>query len=239
MLSSDDSNHKSRREILKIAAAGSALILLGQYKYCIASDEEIANVRDQIRPDGKLRLPPGQKLIKQLKPMGGERGSPNIKHFNLKIHGEVNKPMELNYHELIHLPKVQQICDVHCVTGWSVFDSQWIGVRLSTLLKKVNPKRSARYVIFEAAHGYTSIIPMKEALKPNVLIAYKFHEKSLPYRHGGPVRSVVPDRYFWKSAKWLTGIRLSRRRHTGYWEQRGYNHADPWAVKEVYEDFKL
>jgi len=46
---------------------------------------------------------------------------------------------------------------------------------------------------------------------------------------GAPVRAVVPEFYFWKSAKWLTGIRFSNHDEPGYWETRGYNnHADPW-----------
>ena len=47
--------------------------------------------------------------------------------------------------------------------------------------------------------------------------------------HGAPVRAVVPDLYFWKSPKWLTGVRFTTRDEPGYWERRGYNnHGDPW-----------
>jgi DMSO/TMAO reductase YedYZ molybdopterin-dependent catalytic subunit len=84
-------------------------------------------------------------------------------------------------------------------------------------------------VIFEAASGYTSNVPLREALAPNVLLAHKYEGQSVPLAHGAPVRAVVPDLYFWKSAKWLTGIFFSSVDQPGYWETRGYsNHADPW-----------
>jgi DMSO/TMAO reductase YedYZ molybdopterin-dependent catalytic subunit len=43
------------------------------------------------------------------------------------------------------------------------------------------------------------------------------------------VRALIPDLYFWKSAKWVTGIKFVDEDEPGYWEVRGYhNHADPW-----------
>src|SRR5262249_42311880 len=77
--------------------------------------------------------------------------------------------------------------------------------------------------------GYTSNVDLKEAMKPNVLVAHRYDGEPLQRRNGAPVRALVPDRYFWKSAKWLTGIRFTAEDHPGYWEPRGYdNHADPW-----------
>ena len=82
---------------------------------------------------------------------------------------------------------------------------------------------------FEAAHGYTSNVMLRDALAPNVMIAQKLEGAPLPRAHGGPLRAVVPQLYFWKSAKWLTGIRFVAHDEPGYWETRGYNnHADPW-----------
>jgi DMSO/TMAO reductase YedYZ molybdopterin-dependent catalytic subunit len=116
---------------------------------------------------------------------------------------------------------------VHCVTKWSVLGSQWTGVRVSELAGRARPE--ARFVIFEAAAGYTSNVDLAEAMKPNVLVAHRYDGRPLPRPNGPPVRALVPDRYFWKSAKWLTGIRLATADEPGYWETRGYhNHADPW-----------
>jgi DMSO/TMAO reductase YedYZ molybdopterin-dependent catalytic subunit len=70
---------------------------------------------------------------------------------------------------------------------------------------------------------------LREALGPNVLVAHHLGGTPLPRAHGAPVRALVPDLYFWKSAKWLTGIRFTAEDQPGYWEVRGYsNHADPW-----------
>jgi DMSO/TMAO reductase YedYZ molybdopterin-dependent catalytic subunit len=115
------------------------------------------------------------------------------------------------------------------VTKWSVLDAAFTGVRVADLAARARPKPSARHVIFEAAWGYTSNVLLREALAPNVLVAHRYDGRPFARQHGGPVRSLVPDLYFWKSAKWLTGIRFSARDEPGYWEVRGYhNHADPW-----------
>jgi DMSO/TMAO reductase YedYZ molybdopterin-dependent catalytic subunit len=93
----------------------------------------------------------------------------------------------------------------------------------------VKLKKDAHFVIFEAAAGYTSNIPIIEARKDNVILAHSFFGKSLPRPHGAPVRALVPDRYFYKSAKWLEGIKFTVQDEPGYWERRGYsNSADPW-----------
>jgi DMSO/TMAO reductase YedYZ molybdopterin-dependent catalytic subunit len=97
------------------------------------------------------------------------------------------------------------------------------------LATRAQVKASARHVIFEAAYGYTSNVPLHEALAPNVLVAHRYEGKPFARQHGGPARALVPDLYFWKSAKWLTGIRFVALDEPGYWETRGYhNHANPW-----------
>jgi DMSO/TMAO reductase YedYZ molybdopterin-dependent catalytic subunit len=99
---------------------------------------------------------------------------------------------------------------------------------VAELAARAKPRPSARHVIFEAAHGYTSNVLLREALAPSVLLTHRYEGRPLARQHGGPVRGLVPDLYFWKSAKWLTGIRFVARDEPGYWETRGYhNHADP------------
>jgi DMSO/TMAO reductase YedYZ molybdopterin-dependent catalytic subunit len=110
-----------------------------------------------------------------------------------------------------------------------VLGARWKGVPVRALAERAKVRRSARHVIFEAAHGYTSNVPIDEALAPQNLVAHRLDDRPLARAHGGPVRAVVPDLYFWKSAKWLTGIRFSARDEPGYWETRGYHdHGDPW-----------
>src|SRR5262249_60145273 len=105
----------------------------------------------------------------------------------------------------------------------------WTAVPVPHPPARAKLKPRAPPVLCEAAAGYPSNIEIAEALKPNVLVAHRHEDAPLARRNGAPVRALVPDRYFWKSAKWLTGIRFSAEDHPGYWEMRGYhNHADPW-----------
>ena len=216
-----------RRRFIRLAASGTALAALGGFY--VLSDELTREARAQTRPDGKPRLPPGQRVLKAWKPMGGEPGDPSLEQFRLQVHGEVEAPFSLTYAQLLALPQTALAVDVHCVTGWSVMGAKLKGVLLSDLAERAKLKSSARHVIFEAAHGYTSNVPLREALGPQVMVARELEGAPLPRTHGGPLRAMVPHLYFWKSAKWLTGIRFAARDEPGYWETRGYhNHGDPW-----------
>ncbi len=192
-------------------------------------DLEQQALATQIRPDGQPRIPPGQEAIKKILDMGGSPGTATVDNFTLHIQGEVEKPFVLSYQELLALEQVRLTCDVHCVTGWTLLDSRWTGVRLSTLMRLAKLRKEANFVIFEAAAGYTANIPITEARKENVILAHSFFGQKLPKKHGGPVRALVPDRYFYKSAKWLEGIKFTAKDEPGYWERNGYsNSADPW-----------
>jgi DMSO/TMAO reductase YedYZ molybdopterin-dependent catalytic subunit len=183
----------------------------------------------ETRPDGRPRLPPGQLAVKRLQDMGGIEGTASVQDWKLLIHGEVEKQTTLTFQQLLKLSQVDLTCDVHCVTGWTLLDSKWSGVRLTTIMDLVKTKESANFVIFEAAAGYTSNIPISEVRKKNVILAHSFFAKPLPRAHGAPVRALVPDRYFYKSAKWLEAIRFAVEDEPGYWEGQGYsNSADPW-----------
>lgn len=219
----------SRRDFIKKAAAGTVVVALGGGIYELVSDDLTRQARAETRADGKPRLPPGQRVIRELKPMGGRPGDPRAASFRLRVHGLVRKPLELTYEQLLALPQTEQASDVHCVTGWSVLGATFLGVRVAALADLAGVKSAARHVIFEAAHGYTANVRLDEATAPNVLVTYRMNGRPFARRHGAPVRGLVPDLYFWKSAKWLTGIRFVSRDQPGYWEVRGYhNHADPW-----------
>jgi len=218
-----------RRELIRTAAAGTVIMGLGGALYRLATDDMTRKAMADGRGDGKKRLPPGQRLIEKLKAMGGEEGPGDVKSFKLRVHGLVKTELELDYKELLKLPQVEKVADVHCVTGWTVIDSIWKGVQISLLAEKAGMKDDARYVILEAANGYTANVPLKEATADNALVTYRLDGKPFSIDHGAPVRGLIPDLYFWKSAKWLTGLKFVADDEPGYWEQRGYNnHADPW-----------
>jgi hypothetical protein len=219
----------SRRVFLRGLTAGTVVTALGGSTYVLASEEEERKAREEKRADGRPRLPPSQYLLKALRPMGGTEGDPSPGAFKLKVFGEVDAPFEIDFAELLRMPQVEQTCDVHCVTKWTMLDSKWTGVRVADLAARAKLKSAARYVIFEAAAGYTANVPLRDALLPNVLVAHRHAGQPLRIPHGAPVRALVPDLYFWKSAKWLTAIRFVAQDRPGYWETRGYhNHADPW-----------
>jgi DMSO/TMAO reductase YedYZ molybdopterin-dependent catalytic subunit len=225
--SSELSESMERRQFLRIAAAGTVITALGGGTYVLAASDDPRTM--QKRADGRPRLPPGQRLIDALRPMGGDPGDPSPANYRLRVHGEVDNPLLLDFAALLAMPQTEQVCDVHCVTAWSAFDVRWMGVKVEHLARLAKMRDSARHVIFEAANGYTANVRLAEATAPNVLVAHKLNGNSIPRPHGPPVRALVPDLYFWKSSKWLTGIRFVRNDQPGYWETRGYhNHADPW-----------
>ena len=224
-----DGSRKLTRRAFLVKAGGSvvSISLPGVFVKLIAR-ENLA-LAAQIRPDGRPRLPPSQQAVQRLYDMGGIQPKANPQDWQLRIHGEVEKPTTLTFQELLELSQVKITCDVHCVTGWTLLDSEWSGVKLSTIMDLVELKKNARFVIFQAAAGYTSNIPIFEARKDNVILAHSFFGNNLPIPHGAPLRALVPDLYFYKSAKWLEGIKFTAQDEPGYWESRGYsNSADPW-----------
>jgi DMSO/TMAO reductase YedYZ molybdopterin-dependent catalytic subunit len=222
--------HKKLSRRTFLAHAGGSLLSIGLPGIFVKlMPLENLALAAETRPDGKPRLPPGQQAVKRIIDMGGIEGTADTQNWKLQIHGEVEEPAVLSFQELLKLSQVDITCDVHCVTGWTLLDSQWRGVRLTQIMDLVKTKESARYVIFQAAAGYTSNIPLEEARKDNVILAHGFFGRTLPRAHGAPVRALVPDRYFYKSAKWLQGVKFTARDEPGYWERQGYsNSADPW-----------
>ena len=161
--------------------------------------------------------------------MGGTRGTKTISDWRLEIGGEVENPRTLKLADLLDLRQINLTCDVHCVTGWTLLDSLWRGIPLTTVIDLVKVKASARFVIFEATGDYSSNIPLSEARKDNVILAHGYSGGDLPQVHGAPWRGLVPDRYFYKSVKWIKAIRFVSVDEPGYYENSGYsNTADPW-----------
>lgn len=219
---------EDRRRFLRLAGVGTVIAALGGW-YVLADDEQTKAARAETLADGRPRLPPGQKVIDHLKPMGGWAGDASKSSFRLRVYGAVEAPFELDFGELLELPQVELALDVHCVTGWSRLGASWAGVRIAELAALARPRATARHVIFEAAHGYTANVRLDQALAADSLVAHHHDGDSLAHKNGAPVRAVVPQLYFWKSAKWLEGIRFVEHDEPGYWETRGYhNHADPW-----------
>jgi len=181
-------------------------------------------------------LPPRQVPIKQLlrwgknhPTIGGPVPKIDLKSWILIVDGEVEKPLRLSWNDFLKLPMVESISDFHCVEGWSVLGCRWEGVRFKTLVDLVNPKETAKYVTFECADGYSTSLSLDELSGDDILLATKFDGKNLEEGLGAPLRLVVPSKYAYKSAMWITRIKFTEKKEMGYWEKRGYSDtADVW-----------
>jgi DMSO/TMAO reductase YedYZ molybdopterin-dependent catalytic subunit len=182
------------------------------------------------------RLPLGQTPIKRLLRWGIDhpgitRSNPKIdlKTYRLTIDGEVEDPLKLTWEEVLELPKVESVSDFHCVEGWSVLNCKWEGIRFRDLLKLASPKETAKFVTFECADGYTTSLSLPELSSDDVLLAYGLDGKPLEEGYGYPLRLVVPNKYGYKSALWITRIKFTVAKEAGFWEKRGYSDtADVW-----------
>jgi DMSO/TMAO reductase YedYZ molybdopterin-dependent catalytic subunit len=177
------------------------------------------------------RLPPGQYLTEKWPVLhaGDVPRYPDLKTWTLRVFGEVENEVELSWEQFNELPRSSNVQDIHCVTRWSRFDTQFEGVHWSELAKLAQPKPTARFAIAHAEAGFTSNVPLSFLADANALLATHGNEEALTPEHGYPLRLVIPGKYFWKSAKWLRGIELSSVDKPGFWERYGYhNDADPW-----------
>ena len=144
--------------------------------------------------------------------------------WRLHVRGLVSKPTTLTYDDLRSLPKTEQVRDFHCVTGWTVKNVHWGGVRVSDLLAHAGASKTAGGVEFVSAEKpYADSLTMGQAMLSDVLLAYEMDGSPLPRVHGAPVRLVMPEMYGYKSVKWVESIEVVKRPADGYWEQLGYD----------------
>ena len=149
--------------------------------------------------------------------------------FFLTVDGEVNNPVRQTWSEILQLPRTVSVSDFHCVEGWSVLDCRWEGVRFTDLEKLVKPKPTAQAATFECADSYTTSLFLTELAGDDVLLAYKLNGEDLEEGLGFPLRLVVPSKYAYKSALWVTSVHFTRGKELGFWERRGYSDsADVW-----------
>jgi len=182
------------------------------------------------------RIPPGQSLTVKW-PLLHYGSIPEIDpiEWRLRFWGLVHEPAAVTWDQFQMLPSTENTSDIHCVTHWTKLDNHWRGVPARHILSKVQLLPSARYVLVHAP-GYTANLPLEALLDDDVLFATEHDGEKLSIEHGGPVRLVVPKRYFWKSVKWVNGIELLAEDRPGFWETRGYhNQGDPWT-EERFDD---
>jgi DMSO/TMAO reductase YedYZ molybdopterin-dependent catalytic subunit len=187
------------------------------------------------------RLPPGQSLTQKFPVLHyGPVPRFDPATWDLRVWGEVEEEVRWTWDEFQKLPRSKVNMDLHCVTRWSKFDTEWEGVSVRTLVDQglIKLKPAARYVLQHAEYGFTVNLPLEIVLAENFLLATHFNGEPIPPDHGYPLRGVVgyiPERddlkapYLWKGAKWLRGLEFLAHDRPGFWEQAGYhNEADIW-----------
>lgn len=194
----------------------------------ILNDENVI-----ISPDTQkeVRIPPGQHEDKGWPVLhAGRVARINPSKWKLKIWGLVREEIELDYTDFMSLPQVKVFSDIHCVTTWSRLNNLWEGVSTSAIKELVEILPEAKYVMVHAHKNFTTNLSLDDFFAHDILLATQHNGAAINSKHGGPVRLVVPRLYFWKSAKWVTGLEFMEENKRGFWESAGYhNHGDPWT----------
>ncbi len=199
---------------------------------------------ERIKQEG--RLPPGQSLTQKFPVLHyGAVPAFDPLTWDFRVFGEVEAPLRLTWAEFEQLPRTRLKMDIHCVTRWSKFDTEWEGVSVTSLIDAglIKLKPEAKFVIQHAEHGFTSNLPLQVVLQENFLMATHFEGQPITPDHGYPLRGIIgaiPQKtelktpYFWKGAKWLRALEFSTEDKPGFWEQAGYhNDADVWLEERV------
>jgi DMSO/TMAO reductase YedYZ molybdopterin-dependent catalytic subunit len=175
-------------------------------------------------------VPPGQRVVDGWPVLTyGAVPRIDLEAWQFRIWGEVEDEVIFSWEEFMALPKTTLTADTHCVTGWSKLENVWEGVAFREVMKRVSLKPDARYVMVHSYGGYTTNIPLTDLDDDDVLFALKHNGEKLAPDHGWPLRLVVPKLYFWKSAKWVRGLRFMPDDRPGFWEMYGYHmRGDPW-----------
>ena len=201
---------------------------------------------DEERYRREGRLPPGQSLTKKFPVLHyGPVPTFDPETWDLRVYGEVEEQLRWTWDEFQALPRVQMKMDIHCVTRWSKFDTEWEGVSLAALVENglIKLKPEAQFLMQHCEHDFTVNLPLEVALADNFLLATHFNGEPLTPDHGYPLRGIVghiPDRgelktpYFWKGGKWLRALEFMAEDTLGFWEQAGYhNEADIWKEQRI------
>lgn len=188
--------------------------------------------------DDPARHPPNQHLTAGFPVLHVGRAPADVDDWALTVSGRVGVRSRWSLADLQRDPDVvTTTSDFHCVTGWSRLDNDWTGVRVSTLLDRVDVARDATHLLAYGHPSYSANLDLASMRAPDVVVAWAHDGSALSIAHGGPLRLVVPPRYGWKSVKWLTELRLVDRDVPGYWEERGYHmQADPWREQRLRGD---
>jgi DMSO/TMAO reductase YedYZ molybdopterin-dependent catalytic subunit len=182
------------------------------------------------------RLPPGQYVESGFPVLtAGPTPDVHTDTWRFRIDGMVAKQQEWTWDQFAQLPFETVPCDIHCVTKWSKLGTSFGGVSLDTLLPQAEPL--AAYTTIWSYGGYTTNLAIDDLTDGKAWVVTQHEGEPLPRQHGGPARLLVPHLYFWKSAKWVAGLRVMDHNEPGFWEMNGYHiRGDPWKEQRYWND---
>jgi len=181
-------------------------------------------------------LPPGQYLTEDFPVLtAGPTQRVATDTWELTVTTETGQVHRWDWAALMALPADTPTVDLHCVTRWSKFATDWKGVSLDALLEDI--ETTADFALITSYGGYTTNVPLEDLTDGKAWVAYQFDGEDLRAEHGGPARLLVPHLYLWKSAKWVRDITLSHDDEPGFWETAGYhNYGDPWREQRYWDE---
>jgi DMSO/TMAO reductase YedYZ molybdopterin-dependent catalytic subunit len=185
------------------------------------------------------RLPPGQYDTGSQWPVLTAEVTPTLdtSTWTFAIDGLVDHPTTWTWDEIHAIAPSTYDGAIHCVTTWSKFDMHWSGVSADALLAAAGVQSSASFVMVTSHTGYTTNLPLEDVVGGKAWVAWEVDGAALPVQHGGPARFLVPHLYFWKSAKWVSGMHLMDHDEPGFWERNGYHdRGDPWTEQRYQGD---
>jgi DMSO/TMAO reductase YedYZ molybdopterin-dependent catalytic subunit len=187
-------------------------------------------------------IPPGQHLVEDF-PVLSAGPTPDVPldTWDFRLVGDDDAVLaRWTWDELQALPHDTPTVDIHCVTTWSKLGTRWEGVSIDVLLDAAGVDPAAAgyaYALAFCDGGYTTNVPVADLTGGRAWVAWGFDGRPLEPEHGGPARLLVPHLYFWKSAKWVRGLRLLARDEPGFWERLGYHdRGDPWREQRYQGD---
>ncbi len=192
--------------------------------------------RRRVPEDLQARLPPGQYLEPGF-PVLTAGPTPRVDpaQWSLRVDGMVGQEREWTWADFHELPSEAVPCDIHCVTKWSKLDTSFRGVPVDVLLEQAEPLGA--YAMAYSSGGYTTNLAIEDISDGRAWVVTEHEGEPLAREHGGPARLLVPHLYFWKSAKWLAGLRVMDHDEPGFWEANGYhNRGDPWKEERYWND---
>jgi DMSO/TMAO reductase YedYZ molybdopterin-dependent catalytic subunit len=191
------------------------------------------------RADRDKRLPPGQYDVGATWPVLTAEVTPTLAtdSWHFAIDGLVERPTTWTWEEIHALAPSTYEGAIHCVTSWSKFDMRFTGVSVDVLLAAVGPRPTASFVLARSHTGYTTNVQLSDVTDGRAWVVWEVDGGPLPTDHGGPARLLIPHLYFWKSAKWVSGLQLMDHDESGFWERNGYHdRGDPWLEQRYQGD---